>query len=73
MEILQASAKPPVKDETRPGKGRKHKGKPSQETPASLAQAFKEEIIATARALEDKVKEAQNLAAELMAKLEGKV
>ncbi len=73
MEILQASAKPPVKDEARPGKSRKRKGKPGQETPAFPAQALKEEIMATARALDAKLKEVQDLAAELMAKLEGKV
>lgn len=72
MEILQASIKPQVKESPGVGKTKRRKGK-AETTPASLAQALKEEIMATARALQDKLKEAQGLAAELMAKLEGKV
>jgi len=39
--------------------------------PAARAQALKEEVMVTARVLDAKLKEAQRLAAELIAKLEG--
>jgi len=71
--ILEASAKPPVKEPRGPGKTKRRKGKESGKpnpAPAFLTQAFKDEIVATAQALDTELKEAQGLTAELMTKLE---
>ena len=68
-ELLETLATPQVKETSAPRRLRRRNGKAKPSPAPSLTQTLNEEVIATAQALDTKLKEVQALSVELMAKL----